>query len=101
QMASTPRSPTLAVGRRCCYRGAPMRRLVPLILVAPMIGLGATAQPAAGSPLWDPTAGRAVFTGPTSPHGTSPLINPAALQLAAEGIHAYAGLPLTLDQYGI
>jgi hypothetical protein len=78
-----------------------MRRLVPLVLVAPLVGLGMTAHPAAASPLWDPTAGRAVFTGPTSPHGTSPLINPAALQLAAEGVHVYGGGSITFDQYGI
>jgi hypothetical protein len=56
---------------------------------------------AAGSPLDDPTAGRAVFTGAATPHATSILLDPAALALGPTGVHFYVGGTLTLDQAAI
>lgn len=54
-----------------------------------------------GSPVDDPTAGRAVFTGAASPHATSILLDPAALALGPTGVHFYAGGTLTMDQLAI
>lgn len=69
------------------------------------LALGASAlviaAPAVASPVDDPTAGRAVFTGAASPHATSILLEPAALALGSTGVHFYAGGTLTLDQLSI
>jgi hypothetical protein len=72
------------------------------------LALGAAAlviaAPAAtASPLDDPTAGRAVFTGAASTHATSILLNPAALAIGptATGVHFYTGGTLTIDQLSI
>ena len=61
------------------------------------------AGTAAASPLDDPTAGRAVFTGAATPHATSLLLNPAALALppGTTGLHLYAGGTLTMDQISV
>jgi hypothetical protein len=60
------------------------------------------ARATAASPVDDPTAGRAVFTGAASPHATSILLNPAALALEpATGVHFYAGGTLRLEQLAI
>ena len=56
---------------------------------------------AAGSPLDDPTAGRAVFTGAATPHATSILLDPAALALGPTGVYFYVGGTLVLDQVAI
>ena len=53
------------------------------------------------SPMEDPTAGSAVFTGPTSPHPTSIFINPAALLFSRPGFHLHIGGTLRLDQIGV
>lgn len=53
------------------------------------------------SPMEDPAAGNAVFTGPTSPHPSSILINPAALLFSRPGFHLHIGGSLRLDQIGI
>ena len=59
------------------------------------------ASPGAASPLADPTAGRAVFTGPVSSHPTSLELNPSALALGLPGWHVYLSGSGTLDQIGI
>ena len=53
------------------------------------------------SPFEDPSFGGSVFTGPTTAHATSILVNPAALGLATLGPHLYLGTNLRLDQYRI
>ena len=53
------------------------------------------------SPMEDPSAGNAVFSGPTSPHPTSIFINPAALLFSRPGFHLHIGGALRLDQVGI
>lgn len=49
----------------------------------------------------DPTAGSAVFSGPTSPHPTSIFINPAALVFSRPGFHLHIGGSLRLDQISV
>jgi hypothetical protein len=70
------------------------------------VALGAAALVIAApvveaSPLDDPTAGRAVFTGAASPHATSLQLDPAALALGETGVHFYVGGTLTIDQVAI
>jgi len=56
---------------------------------------------AAASPLEDPTAGGAVFTGPTLPHASSIFLSPAALGFARRGLHLHAGGSFRLDSIGV
>jgi hypothetical protein len=69
---------------------------VPAALAIVVAGPGASA-----SPLSDPNAGRAVFTGATSGHPTSLELNPAALSLSSPGWHVYLSGSLAIDQIGI
>jgi hypothetical protein len=57
--------------------------------------------PAGASPLEDPTAGGAVFSGPTQAHASSIFLNPAALGFASRGLHLHVGGSLRLDSIGI
>jgi hypothetical protein len=68
--------------------------------VAAALAIAAPAT-AAGSPLDDPTTGRAVFTGAATPHATSILLNPTALALGPTGVYFYVGGTLTLDQIAV
>ncbi|MGE0545685.1 MAG: hypothetical protein AB7O24_09165 [Kofleriaceae bacterium] len=56
--------------------------------------------PGFGSPRSDPTTGRAVFTGATTPHATSISLAPAALGLGSTA-EVYIGLTSVLTQLGI
>ena len=69
--------------------------------VAVLFGVVLAGRPAAASPLEVPSAGTAVFTGPTSPHATSIFLNPAAMGFASPGAHLYLGGSLRLDQVNI
>ncbi len=66
-----------------------------------LLGAIAVTSPAAASPLEDPTAGGAVFTGPTSAHASSIFLNPAALGFARRGLHLHLGGSLRLDSIGV
>ncbi|HLL22186.1 MAG TPA: hypothetical protein VK427_08640 [Kofleriaceae bacterium] len=55
---------------------------------------------AQASPRTDPTTGRAVFTGATTPHPTSILLNPAALGLGFNN-ELYFALTSALDLYDV
>jgi hypothetical protein len=68
------------------------------LLVGVLVAAGRTA---AASPLSDPTVGRAVFTGPVSPHPTSLELNPAALAIGLPGLHFYLSGSGVLDQVSI
>src|SRR5262245_37585516 len=59
------------------------------------------ARMAGGSPMEDPAAGSAVFSGPTSPHPSSIFINPASLLFSRPGFHLHIGGSLRLDQVSI
>jgi long-subunit fatty acid transport protein len=61
----------------------------------------AWAAPAGASPLEDPTAGGAVFSGPTHAHASSIFLNPAALGFAGRGLHLHLGGSLRLDRLSI
>jgi hypothetical protein len=79
-----------------------MRPAAAAVAVATAATALATVAPdAGGSPLDDPTTGRAVFTGAATPHATSILLDPAALALGLTGFHIYVGGTLTLDQLAI
>jgi hypothetical protein len=58
------------------------------------------AAPARAEPRTDPTEGRAVFTGATSPSATSIDVNPAALGLGSVD-EIYTASTLVLDHYSI
>jgi hypothetical protein len=68
-----------------------------VLTIAAVVGPIGVSAPAA-SPLDDPTAGRAVFTGAATPHATSILLNPAALAPGLTGVHFYTGGTLRIDQ---
>ena len=79
---------------------SPMRERLAWIALS----VAAAAVPlriARASPMEDPSAGNAVFSGPTSPHPTSIFINPAALLFSRPGFHLHIGGALVLDQVGI
>jgi hypothetical protein len=63
--------------------------------------IAAATAPAAAAPGDDPSVGPAVFTGAVSPDWSSLLGNPAALDLGAEGFHAWLGAIGSLDRYGV
>lgn len=65
------------------------------------LAIATAARAAFASPLEDSTLGGAVFTGPTSPHATSLMINPAALALSGTGFHLYAGGSARLSMLSI
>ena len=73
----------------------------PLVVALALASSVAVSPGAAASPLSDPTAGRAVFTGVVSPHPTSLQLNPAALGIGQPGNHLYLSGSGTLDQIGI
>src|SRR4051812_43948016 len=77
--AKTPVSNTRANMARA-YRGDTFRAMAPRRILTLALAL-AGAAPAAASPRSDPTAGRAVFTGATTHHATSIVLDPAALGL--------------------
>ena len=66
-----------------------------------LLGAIAITSPATASPLEDPTAGGAVFTGPTAAHASSIFLNPAALGFARRGLHLHIGGSLRLDSIGV
>ncbi|HKE19597.1 MAG TPA: hypothetical protein VKB80_32190 [Kofleriaceae bacterium] len=69
-------------------------------MAAVLAGLVASLGPgssASASPLEDPTAGGAVFSGPTQAHASSIFLNPAALGFAGPGLHLHIGGSLRLD----
>jgi hypothetical protein len=69
-------------------------QLARLLAVAAVLALSGRAH---ASPLEDPTAGGAVFTGPTQAHASSIFLNPAALGFATRGLHLHVGGSLRLD----
>src|SRR5262245_56575630 len=82
------------------YRGDTFRAMaVGRILTLCLVCAGATTT-AWASPRSDPTLGRAVFTGATTPHATSIGLNPAALGLGTID-QIYVAVTGTLDQLGI
>jgi hypothetical protein len=84
--------------------GSSALRAPAVLASVPAAAFGAIALAAAGaaaSPLSDPNAGRAVFTGATSGHPTSLELNPAALSLTTPGWHIYLSGSLAVDQIGI
>lgn len=65
-----------------------------------ILALVSRAAIADASPRTDPTLGRAVFTGATSPSATSISLNPAALRLGKAG-EVYVALVGLLEQFGV
>jgi long-subunit fatty acid transport protein len=74
-----------------------MARAPVFFALAALVG-GPTAL---ASPGPEQTAGHAVFTGAVSPHPSSIIGNPAALNLGTEGVHFWVGGIATVDQYRI
>ncbi len=74
-----------------------MARAPVFLALAAVLG----APVAAASPGPDQAAGHPVFTGAVSPHPTSIIGNPAALNLGSEGGHVWLGGFAALDQYRI
>jgi hypothetical protein len=70
-------------------------------LAAAAAAIAVLGTDAAASPLTDPNAGRAVFTGATSGHPTALELNPAALSLTRPGVHLYLSGSLAIDQISI
>ncbi|HEX8115269.1 MAG TPA: hypothetical protein VF516_46400, partial [Kofleriaceae bacterium] len=68
--------------------------IVPRILT---LALSCAAASAGASPRSEPTAGRAVFTGATTPHATSIGVDPAALGLGSVD-QLYIAFTSVLDQ---
>jgi hypothetical protein len=73
------------------------RRILTLALASAVASAAASAQ---ASPRTDPTAGRAVFTGATTHHATSIVLNPAALGLG-QFDELYVALIGVVDQLHI
>jgi hypothetical protein len=71
------------------------------LLAGAAIAVAALAGRAVASPMEDPTAGGAVFSGPTSAHASSIFLNPAALGFAGRGLHLHLGGSLRLDSIGV
>ena len=69
--------------------------------IAYLVAMTAAATQASASPVTDPTAGAAVFTGPVSPNATSLTVNPAAVGLGQQGWHFYAAATGTVDNLSI
>ena len=69
------------------------------VFFALAVVLGAPAVAASPGP--DQTAGHPVFTGAVSPHPTSIIGNPAALNLGPEGGHLWLGGLVGVDQYRV
>jgi hypothetical protein len=78
------------------YRGDTFRAMV----ARPIFVLVLLCCAAHASPRTDPTIGRSVFTGATTPHPTSIGLNPAALGLGTSN-EAFFALTSTLDYYKI
>lgn len=76
------------------------RRILTLI-TSGAIAVSGAATPAGASPRSDPTTGRAVFTGATSPSSTSTTLNPAALGLDTPATKVYLAVLTTLQQLSI
>src|SRR5579871_845310 len=68
--------------------------------IAVSCALAAHAVNAYAQPRTDPTAGRAVFTGATSPNATSIELNPAALDLG-KADEVYVAATSVIDQLDI
>lgn len=71
--------------------------IVIVAAVAAITGAPGAASASPGDAAWD----GAVFAGPTSPHPSSVVTNPAAMLLATPGIHLFIGGTGTLDQISI
>jgi long-subunit fatty acid transport protein len=91
----SPTAKRLVNSRARHYRESPVirGRVIPLVILA----IATTGSAAIASPFEDTTVGGAVFTGSTSPHATSLMINPAALARAGGGFHMYAGASARLS----
>ncbi len=76
------------------------RRILTLALASVAACPGSIVAPAQASPRSDPTAGRAVFTGATTHHATSIVLNPAALGLG-QFDELYVALVGVVDQLKI
>jgi hypothetical protein len=80
---------------------SPLRAPAVLASALAALAIAVAGSGAGASPLADPNAGRAVFTGATSGHPTSLELNPAALSLTGPGVHLYLSGSLAIDQIGI
>ena len=82
-------------------RAARTRSCGAFAVIAVIAATTVVATHANASPVTDPTAGAAVFTGPVTPNATSLTVNPAAVGLGQQGWHFYAAATGTVDNLSI